>query len=330
MNTLFGRFLITLLVISLAACSSPGAIAAPPLIELHGTLVPPAIEKRTSQVALILGALTDPYYSEMERGAREAERQLGVKLVVRAAAQATAVEQQIELVEELLASDSDALIVAPVDSTRIIPVLHYAQDAGVVVINLDNPIQSEVARSQGVRSVPYVGTDYEEAGYLLARRLSAEVDGPARAAIILGPPGALSMQQLKTGALRGFAESPLIRVGQVRTAHGKIDEAYRVTQEIFTAQPETDLLLCGSDLMALGALEYLDKNDRWDVLVAGFNGLAEARRAVNEGRMVATIDPKPYQQGYQAVLLAVRALEGDYVPLSTLVDLKIWDWKVIR
>ncbi len=67
--------------------------------------------------------LTNPFFVEMERGARRAEQELGVNLSVKTAAQETSIEQQIQLVEDLIATNVNAIVIAPGDSQRLIPAL---------------------------------------------------------------------------------------------------------------------------------------------------------------------------------------------------------------
>ena len=75
--------------------------------------------------------LTNPFFIEMEKGARRAEQTLGVDLLVKTAAQETSIEQQIQIVDDLIAEKVNAIVIAPGDSQRLIPVLKKAADGGI-------------------------------------------------------------------------------------------------------------------------------------------------------------------------------------------------------
>jgi ribose transport system substrate-binding protein len=87
--------------------------------------------------------------------------------------------------------------------------------------------------------------------------------------------------------------------------------------------PDLKALFCANDMMALGALQYLEETNRTDILVAGFDALEEAVNAVEQGKLVATIDQQAAQQGYLGVRYAVQALQGQDLPQEILVDVRV-------
>ena len=109
------RLLLLLSFCLIASCDdSPEQKAAP-------TDTPAAEEIR---IALVMKTLTNPFFVSMEEGARQAERELGVKLLVRTAAEETSANQQIRIVEQLIDRETvQAIVIAPADSVGLIPVL---------------------------------------------------------------------------------------------------------------------------------------------------------------------------------------------------------------
>jgi ribose transport system substrate-binding protein len=75
--------------------------------------------------------LTNPFFIEMEKGARKAEQENAVELLVKTATQETSIEQQIQIVDEMITAKVDAIVIAPGDSLRLVPILKKAQDAGI-------------------------------------------------------------------------------------------------------------------------------------------------------------------------------------------------------
>jgi len=275
------------------------------------------------KIALVMKTLTNPFFVEMERGARRAEKELGVELRVKAASQETAIEHQIQIVEDLIRMKVDAIVVAPGDSLRMVPVLKAAQDAGIKIINIDNRLDPEAVKQQGMSTVPFISVDNEKAAYESARYIAQQVKKPAQAAIIEGIRSADNARQRKAGAERAFQENPLIRVVAQDTANWKIDEGYEVTRKIFTSHPDVALLFCANDMMALGALKYLQEAGKAGVKVAAYDALEEAREAVKAGRLAVTVDQQAAEQGYQGVMLAIRAIRGDSLPEVTLIDTRL-------
>jgi len=322
----FSRRLWWLLALSLGlvACSDSGKPAVPGVAApapASGARPEPAPSVR--RIALVMKTLTNPFFVEMERGARRAEKEQGIELLVKTASQETSIEQQIQIVEELIRAKVDAIVIAPGDSLRLVPVLKAAQDAGIPIINIDNRLDPEALKKHGLSRVPFVSVDNEKAAYASARFIAQQVRKPAEAVILEGIRSADNARQRKEGAERAFKENPLIRVVARETANWKIDEGYEVTRKLFEAHPGLELVFCANDMMALGALKYLQEAGKPGVKVAAYDALEEARVAVKEGRLAATVDQQAAEQGYQGVLLALRALKGEVLPETTLIDTRL-------
>ncbi len=316
-NRLSWFFTIFLALFFLSACSESEPVVSQP----EQVSPPVVVEKKV--IALVMKTLTNPFFIEMERGARSAEQQLGVSLVVKTAAQETSIQQQIGIVEELIRDQVDAIVIAPGDSVELVPVLKQARDAGIVVVNIDNRLDPEFAKASGLTGVPFISIDNEQAAYYAAQTLTRQMTAPTEVAILEGIRTAENAKDRKNGALRAFRDEPLAMLVAMETAHWKIDEAYEVTRKIFAQHPNIGALFCANDMMALGAIQYLQEAKRTDVKVAGFDALNEALQAVKAGSMLATVDQQAAEQGYQGIMFANRALQGERLPAVILIDSRI-------
>lgn len=110
----------------------------------------------------------------MEQGARKAEQELGIELIVKTGAQETSIEQQIVIVEQLISDKVDAIVIAPAGSAELIPVLKRAQDSGIVVVNLDNKLDDEAMKREGLNNVPFIGVDNLQGAYLSAQYIAKQ------------------------------------------------------------------------------------------------------------------------------------------------------------
>jgi ribose transport system substrate-binding protein len=306
------------LALLLAACDAPSDQSA--------TAQPQSAAPRLAQrprIALVMKTLTNPFFIEMEKGARRAEQELNLELLVRTAAQETSIEQQIGIVDQLIRDRVSAIVIAPGDSVEPIPVLKKAQDSGIWVINIDNRLDPELSRKVGLTDVPFVGVDNEAAAYAAVRTVAAGIDRPTQAALIEGIRGAANAEDRKHGALRALAENPLIRVVAQESANWKVDEGRTVARSLLERYPGVQILFCANDMMAIGAMKYLESAGRAEVRVVGYDALEQALAAVRAGRLAATVDQQAAEQGYLGVVYAVRALNGGTPPLETLVPTRV-------
>lgn len=312
--TLGRIFLVIAVSTLLFGCKDSGDQASAP--------VPAAPVKTSSpkKVALVMKTLTNPFFIEMERGARRAEKEFGIELQVKTGSDETAIEQQIQIIDGLIQSHVDAIVIAPGDSQRVVPILKKAQTAGIVIINIDNKLDAGVIASQQMTPPPFVSTDNEAGAYLAAKYLADQAKKPTQAVIIEGMRSASNGQMRAAGARRAFDENRNVHLVASESAEWKIDLAHDVARKIFEAHPQVHLVFCANDMMALGVIKYLQDSGRKDVLVSGYDALDEARAAVKGGTMAATLDQQAAEQGYQGVLLAVRALRGESVPATLTVE----------
>jgi ribose transport system substrate-binding protein len=274
-------------------------------------------------IALVMSNRTNPLYTEVEKGARQAEKELGVRLVVKTAAQESSADQQIQIVEGLIREQIQAIVIAPVDSLELIPVLKKAQDAGIVVITIENPLNAGLSEKIGLTDLIFIGANNEQGAYEAASLISSQLTQPTKTLILEGKRTTASSEDRKQGALRAFRENTNIVAVLTESAHWKIDEAYQVTQAQFEANPDIGAVFCANDMMALGALEYLKQAGRTDVLVAGFDAIEQARQAIRENRLTVTVDQQAALQGYLGVHYANRALNHEDLPATTIVDITV-------
>jgi ribose transport system substrate-binding protein len=305
-----------------AACGQPAAdtpLLAPgsPPAPVQPTGSPASPRYR---IALVMKTLTNPFFVEMEKGARQAEKGLGIDLIVKTTAQETSIDQQITIVEELIREGVDAILIAPADSVQLIPVIKKAQDAGITIINIDNQLDPQASEKIGLTGVPFISVDNAQGAYLSAKHISEKVDTPSQAAILEGITTAKNAQDREKGALQAFAENKNITVVASETANWKIDEAYNVAAKLFTQYPDIKLIFCANDMMALGVMQYLKETGKTDVQVAAYDALAEAMPMLRDGSLQATIDQHAALQAYTGVQYAIRALQGEQLPPITLLD----------
>ena len=298
--------------------SGPGVTTAAPPAEPA-----PAPVSAKKEIGLVMKTLTNPFFVEMEKGARRAEKDLNIALKVKTAAQETSIEQQIQLVEDLVAAKVDAIVIAPGDSQRLVPTLKKAADAGIKIVNIDNRLDPQTVKAAGLKPIPFISVDNDAGAYKAGKFLAEGVSAPTEAAILEGIRSAANAQQRTTGARRALLENRQIKVVASETANWNIDEAYAVTKAIFGKKPHIKLLFASNDMMAIGAIKYLQESGKTSVKVVGYDALDEALAEIKAQRMLATIDQQAAEQGYQGIALANRLLQGSAVPSVTTIDTRL-------
>jgi ribose transport system substrate-binding protein len=267
--------------------------------------------------------LANPFFVEMEQGARRAEKELGITLVVKTSAQETSVGQQIDLVNDLMAENVAAIVIAPSDSFALVAPLKKAAAAGIKIINIDNRLDPNEVEKAEMPPIPYVSVDNLAGAYKAAKALAESVNTPALAGIIEGIRSADNARLRMEGAKLAFSQSKHVKVVASETANWKIEDAYAVTEQMLKSQPKISLIFAANDMMALGAIKYLRDTGRNGVRVAGYDANGQALEEIKAGHMLATVDQQAAEQGYQGVALALKLVRGSSVPPVTLIDTRL-------
>src|SRR5580692_11688729 len=110
------------------------------------------------KVALVMKSLANEFFQTMEKGARDYQAQHSDEfdLISNGIKNETDVSAQINLVDQMIAQKVDAIVIAPADSKALIPVCKKAQQAGIVVVNIDNKFDSDALEQEKVK-FPFVG-----------------------------------------------------------------------------------------------------------------------------------------------------------------------------
>src|SRR5581483_10948580 len=110
----------------------------------------------------------------------------------------TDLAEQVNLVEQMVAQQVNAIVIAPADSKALVPALKNAKDAGVLVINIDNKLDPDVLKQANL-SVPFVGPDNREGARKVGEAVASRLKSGDPVAIIEGIPTAYNGQQRRLG-----------------------------------------------------------------------------------------------------------------------------------
>jgi ribose transport system substrate-binding protein len=275
-------------------------------------------------VALVLKTLNHPFFVDMRRGAQEAADRLGVTLQVQAAEREIDVEKQMQIVENVIQTGIQALVITPSGSREIVPALVKAREAKVPIVVVDTRVDAKAAADAGVHTETFVGSDNYEGGRLAGDYLVKAAGGKARVGILEGIPG----HETGDSRLRGFRDAvksaPAVTIVASQPANWERDQGFNVFQNMLQAHPDIDSVFACSDLMALGAIEAIAAAGKTGTIrVVGFDALDDAKKAIAAGTMEASVAQFPSEMGRAAVESAVKVIHGEKIPQDIKVRLEL-------
>lgn len=267
------------------------------------------------RIALVLKTLNNPFFIDMEKGAREAATRLDVDLVVQAAEREVDVDKQMQIIENLIQTGVDALCITPSGSKEVVPAIAKANAAKIPVVIVDTRVDEKTASEAGIKLDGFVGSDNYEGGKVAGEYLLKVTGGKARVAILEGIPG----HETGDSRLKGFhdavKDSPGVKVVASQTANWERDQGFTVFQNMLQAHPEIDALFACSDMMALGAVEAIAAAGKTGkIKVVGFDAVDDARKAIEAGTILGSVAQFPSEMGRLAVEDAVKLVRGGEKP----------------
>jgi ABC-type sugar transport system substrate-binding protein len=267
------------------------------------------------EVTLILKNFTNPFFIRMKEGAEKAAAEEGVKLTVVAPLKAENNEEQMQMVEQAIARQTDALIIVPVDSMGIVPAIEKTYDAGIPIINLNTKIGGD-----RVLWKTFVGVSNFDEGVIQMQKLCELMGGEGGIFIIEGVPGAQTAIDILNGGLESLKKFPGVKILGQQAANYNRATAMNVVQNLLQGHPDVKAIFCCNDEMALGAVEAVQAASLGGIFIAGINANDDARQAIRSGRMAFSINDRPDQVGYEGVKAAARILNGETVSDRIMVE----------
>ncbi len=278
-------------------------------------------------VALVMKALTNPFFFKMELGAKSYANRFHVPLEVFGVERETDVERQISIVENLIARGYGAIVIAPVDSKQLVPVCRKALASGVFVVNIDNPLHKVTMQNYGV-TIPFVGPDNYAGAEQIGAYVKQRLNGRGRVIVIEGIRGVENAELRKAGFIDAITRDSSIDIVASESANWHTDEALSLGVTLLNANSPVDAVFCANDKMALGVLQALNiLGLAGKTVLAGYDNIEEVRSEMQNGRVHATVEQHPELMGQFGIELAVLALEGKDLPnyLPTPVDLVTYE-----
>lgn len=276
------------------------------------------------RVALVMKSLANEFFSTMAEGARKHQAGSGgaYELIINGIKNETDLAEQVNLVEQMVAQGVNAIVIAPADSKALVTVLKRAREANVLVVNIDNKLDSDVLKQAGLQ-IPFVGPDNRAGARKVGEALAARLKSGDQVAIIEGVPTAFNGQQRRLG-FEDAMKAAGMNIVSVQAGNWEMEKANNVAAGILSENPGVKAILCANDNMALGAVAAIQSAGKTgQVLVVGFDNIGAIKPMLADGRVTATADQHGDQLAVFGIEAALKILKGDAPPAdqTTSVDL---------
>jgi ribose transport system substrate-binding protein len=280
-------------------------------------------------IALVPGLTTDAFYITMERGARAAAEALGVELVFQGAPEFNPV-LQVPVLDAVIASAPDAILIAPTDTTQLVEPLRRAHDAGIAVITVDTFIGDGVYQTGAGDDdfvLSYIASDNVLGGRIAARALANAIGGEGEVYVSNVNPGISTTDQREEGFKLEMAENfPGITVLETQYNENDANNAAAQLQAVLARSPDLKGVFGANLFSALGAANGVQQaGETGNIKVVAFDAPGSIVDNISTGLVDVAIAQHPAEIGYYGVVSAYAHLTGQSIPVAigtgfTIID----------
>ncbi len=267
-------------------------------------------------LAYVPTTMNNPFWSAMMGGITEKMEELGMD----PSSQLVTVDANSDqatmnnYVNDLIAQEVDAIILAPMDCTAVTEALLACEEAGIPVINVDTAVDA------ADKVVAIIASDNYKAGVLCAEDMMSKLEEGSKVAVMNQPSGTACVQREQ-----GFIDTVGDYFEIVSTTDTEGDTAKTMTaaEDVLTADDDLAAFFCINDMGALGCVQACAAAGKEDILIYGVDGNPDFMGYVEDASATASAAQQPSVIGASAVETAIATLNGEEVEHDQVVDVEL-------
>lgn len=262
---------------------------------------------------LVVMSTNSDYWLTLKDGAQAAVDQAGGELVFTGPADNNDIQGQVALVENLINSNVDAILLTPLDSDALAAPVEQAMNAGIPVIVIDSEVNTENYTS-------FIATDNIAGGELAMNTLSQLIGGEGEVVVVNALAGIPSNDARGIGAENAAkANEKLTLLPQQHCLDQA--EALTNTENILTGNPDLKGIFATFNRGALGAAQAVQSKEKaGEVKIVAYDADADEIKLMEQGVIDALVVQQPYEMGRLGIEYAIKALNGEDVPKNIAPD----------
>jgi len=249
------------------------------------------------------------YFNACEKGALEAGKELGVKIVYDGPI-TNDVTKQAEMIDTWITRRLNVITVAPNDPHALAPTLKKAMARGIKVLTWDADSDAD-SRNYFVNQATY-----EDIGYALVDVMAEEIGGKGDVAIITGSLTAANQNVWMEWMRKRIAEAyPELNIVTVKPSEEDQQMAFQVAQDLLKAYPNLKGIWGITSVAFPGAARAVRESGyAGKVAVTGLSTPRAMREYVKDGTVKTVLLWNPVDLGYLTVYAAKKLLDAKTLP----------------
>ncbi|MED4599812.1 autoinducer 2 ABC transporter substrate-binding protein [Paenibacillus validus] len=265
------------------------------------------VESAPYTIAFVPKVMEKTYSNAAVEGAKEAARDLGIKVVVTVPPTSNP-EDQIQIIKKLIAQKVNAIAISASDPVKLLPVLREARRHHIKVITWDSDSDPS-GRDFFVNMV-----DEQTLGRHLMDMLAWSLNETGDFAVLAGPLTDANVQEwikwISFQQEQYYPNMRLVKIGEIDHSN---ESAVAKAKEILETYPNLSGLIGASYIAPPAAAQAVQEAGlRGSVKIVGIATPNSTRTLINDGSLQMITLWSPRKLGYLTVMLAKNLLDGQY------------------
>jgi ribose transport system substrate-binding protein len=257
------------------------------------------------KIAFVQGVAGDQFYISMQCGVEAEAKKLGATVEVQGPQKFDPTLQK-PIVDSVVASKPDALLVAPTDVTAMQAPLEAAADAGIKVVLVDTTVDDPSF------AVSQISSDNVGGGAAAFDAIKQLVPAGGKVLVISTDPGVSTVDQRVEGFQTAVAGDAAFTDLGVQYSHNDPSTAARIVTAALQKDPDIVGVFATNLFSAEGTATGIRQAGKQDqVKVIGFDAGPDQIAALQDGTIQALIAQSPGEIGVDGVQQAIAALKDE-------------------
>ncbi len=263
-----------------------------------------------SSIAVIPMGTTHEHWKAIHAGAVKAGRELGVEIIWKGPQKEDDREQQIAVVEDMIARGVSGIVLAPLDKTGLRQVVREAKMAGIPTVCVDSGLE-------GDDHLSFVATDNYDGGVAGAKRLAEVLDGKGKVIMMRAMVGVESTGAREQGFLDEIQKHEGIEILSDNQYGGvTVESGYQMAENLLNRfRDEVTGVFTPNESTTFGMLRALtDAGLAGKIRFVGFDTSDKLIQALEAKELDGLVLQNPFKMGEEGVKTLVANLQGEAVP----------------
>jgi len=263
------------------------------------------------RIAVIPKGTSSVFWESVRAGAEEAGKELGYEISWNGPELESDRERQIQIVEDFIALKVAGIVLAPNDSSALVPKVEEMFTKNIPCVIIDSEIDTD-------KYISFAATNNYQGGVIAARRMGKILKGKGKVIVVKFMPGSGSTTNRENGFIDTIEkEFGDIEIVDTKYGMATVETALQAAEDLLTKHAELDGLYACNAGTSVGSAQALQSQGRaGNIKMVGFDAEETLIDKLKSGIIDSLVVQDPHKMGYVGVKTLVDKINGKEVPKS--------------